>query len=317
MVGLRALDPGVVFLLVVLPVALADWRLARSADEGTDDSRGVHAKEVNVVAAFLHDQNLIADFVELVRHVPIKQRAQLAPTQEIVYAAIKPARYYDDVGSEFTNHGKEQVVAGIAVLVIPKLAERVLVPMDLVDDLARLPGDVDVEVFSFAFADVFGEHLLVVRVEGEVVAAVHRDEQHLIVLVERALSAISVVDVPIENTNSLALVPCVLSSNCNVVENAKASRVAAFGMMTRRSHDTIASFEPVCVVVLLEHCLHALDRGENGQAGGEVALTAVINIVGLVRYGKLLFLDLRALRLHFLDVLRRVVQREDLLLQES
>ena len=88
-------------------------------------------------------------------------------------------------------------------------------------------------------------------------------------------------------------------------------------MVAGRSHDTVATFEPLRVVVLLKDCLHASDRGEHGQTRTEVALITVVNIVGLVRYRKLLFLDLGALRLDFLDVLRRVIQREDLLLHES
>ena len=63
-------------------------------------------------------------------------------------------------------------------------------------------------------------------------------------------------------------------------------------MVPWRSHDTIATLEPLRVVVLLKYCLHALDGGENGQAGSKVAPAAVVNIVGLVRYGKLLVLDL-------------------------
>ena len=188
----------------------------------------MHAEEVNVVAAFLDDQNLVADFVEFVSHVPVEERAQLAPTKKIVYATIKAARYYDDVGSEFLNHGKKELVTGVAIFIVPELAESILFSIDLVDDLTRLPGNIDIEVFSLAFANVFRKHLFAVWVEREIVAAVHRDEQYLIVVVECLLGAIAMVDVPIKNANSIALILGVLSSYCDVVEDAKASGVATF-----------------------------------------------------------------------------------------
>ena len=136
---------------------------------------------------------------------------------------IEAAGDKDDVGRELAYHREEDVIASAPILVIAQRRHLVVVAVFLVDYDAGLPGYVDVAISAGAVADKVRFHVLIPRVEGKFVAAMQRDKQHIGVGEEEALSAVAVVNVPIEDADTLALFSSLPRRKGDVVENAEAS----------------------------------------------------------------------------------------------
>jgi hypothetical protein len=110
----------------------------------------------------------------------------------------------------------------------------------------------------------------------------HRNEQHLVIIVELLLGTVTVMDVPIEYAHALPLIPCELGRNSNVVKNAKTGRLTATSMMAGRSHDTIPSLDLLRLAVIFQDCLQASQRRQRCQTGCMITRIAIVNIVSLV-----------------------------------
>jgi len=88
-----------------------------------------------------------------------------------------------------------------------------------------------------------GCHLLAVWVKPQVVASVQRNEQNTVVLVEFLLGAVSVMDVPIEYTNTFTSFASGSGRDSYVIEKAEACGLLALCMVTWWPNYAIASVQ--------------------------------------------------------------------------
>ena len=196
--------------------------------------------------------------------------------------SVEATRNNNNIGSKFLNHWEEKVITSILVFIVSKLAQNILITFKLIYDFASFPSNVDVEIFSFSFSYKFCAHVLLVGVERETITSMKRNVKNLIVIIESFLGTISVMYIPIENANSLALVSGVLSCDGNIIKNTKTRRVPTLCVVARRTNYTIATLKPISIVVLLKNCLYALQGSMYCEARCDIALVAVVNIVCLV-----------------------------------
>jgi hypothetical protein len=76
-------------------------------------------------------------------------------------------------------------------------------------------------VHSLPLTYLFCLHFLIVGVKGKIITSVQRDEKYFVILVKLLLRSIAMMDVPIENANSLTLSLSYLGSYSNIIKDAK------------------------------------------------------------------------------------------------
>lgn len=89
-------------------------------------------------------------------------------------------------------------------------------------DDTGLPGDVYIVAVTRSSPDVLSLTIETSREESHIVVAMQTDVEHLVCVVEDVLSAIAVVDIPVEYQHFLAHVYRMLRCNRHIVEEAEA-----------------------------------------------------------------------------------------------
>jgi len=79
------------------------------------------------------------------------------------------------------------------------------------------------------------------RVESLAIVAVQTHVEHLAAVVEDILCAVTVVDIPVKDQHSLALVGSVPCSHCYVIDVAESGDILAVCMVPWGTHDAIAT----------------------------------------------------------------------------
>lgn len=176
-----------------------------SSNQSLSHASGMLTKKICVVSSFLYNQHIVANVNEAFSHVGVLNGGQLTPAQKVVESTVKSTGDNDEIWLKFSYHWKQHKVANNFVLCIPQVRLSVVLAILLIHNQTCLPRDIDVEVLTFSGSDVGGLHALVVWVESQIVATVQRDEQHLVVVVEVFLRAVSVVDVPVKDAHSFLL----------------------------------------------------------------------------------------------------------------
>jgi len=226
-----------------------------------------------------------------------------------VNAPIKSTWNNNNVGGKFLDHREEKVITSILVFVVSKFAQNILITFEFIYDFTSFPRDIDIAIFSFSFSNKLCLHILLVGVEWEPITSMERNVENLVIVVESFLGTISVVDVPIKNTNSLTLVSGVLCSNRNIIKNTKTRRVPTLCMVTRGTHYTISTFEPFSFIVLLKNGLNTFQGSVHCQACCYIALVTIINIICLVCNCQTLFFNFWAFLFYLFYVFGGVVKR--------
>ena len=92
------------------------------AKQSLDNSRCVLTQVVCVVATFLHGDDLWANLDQLSRHIEVHEGTQLGPAELVVDRAVEAARDQDQVWLELAGDGEKKFVAGVFVLIAPKVS---------------------------------------------------------------------------------------------------------------------------------------------------------------------------------------------------
>ena len=136
----------------------------------------------------------------------------------IVNGPIESTRNYNNIGIEFLNDGKKQTIASHFVFIISQTRLSIVFSIQFIHDETSFPSDIHVKKLTFALPNVLWKHRFIIRIKFKLVRSMERHKKDLVVFVKLFLSSISVMNVPVENTNSFALFFCNFCSYCSVVE---------------------------------------------------------------------------------------------------
>ena len=132
----------------------------------------------------------------------------------------------------------------------------------LIDSTYLIPGYVHIE----ATPSVLAHHIVVTSgafgKEGAMLVAMYAHVEHLGIGLEDVLSAVAMMNVPVNNQYALqAIFPYrILCGNGHIIEYAEAMRLIRFRMMTRRSDIANAA-----AGLATQHAVHRLEHGAGGE----------------------------------------------------
>ena len=142
--------------------------------------------------------------------------------------------------------------------------------------MTGLPSHINIKSCTFIFTHEFRQAFAIARVESELIRAMQGSKEHARVVVEQGLSAISMVDVPVEDTDALeveGLGESYLGSYSYIVEEAETSCLIVVGVMTWWSDNSIAF-----MIVSLKYLLDSSHSSSSRYLSTLKGLLALISL---------------------------------------
>ena len=127
----------------------------------------------------------------------------------------------------------------MSILIAPKFCHLVRLSDFFVRDFTGLPGHVDVKTGSFATTYELRFAVFAPWKESHIIIPMKAHVKHLIRVVKDVLGAISMVNVPIDNQNFLALISSILGRYRNIIKEAEAMLVFRVRMVSWRPHNAV------------------------------------------------------------------------------
>jgi len=108
---------------------------------------------------------------------------------------------------------------------------------------------------------------------------VQRNEQNLIIVVKFSLGSVSVVDIPVENAHSFAMLFCYFCCNSDIIEDAESSCLTTLSMVARRSNNGITPWIKSFLVMVIQNGHNSTENCMRTKKRCKKAILRVIYIM--------------------------------------